>query len=399
MTAKDIEDFLDKYNDYDIRTNHNCRFVDQKCTPDIVCFIADCVLSTDCATKTFTVKDLWETEFFIKNTRVAFHKPYADDPSAHNEYNKVLCQPLKMFAYAHILDVTKSAGKLMFKVRDTQMLEYIASRERNTFLFLQVFFRKIMESSGTMRFYNDYKTSCEGASKAEIREAKCRLYGRYHAFIAANTPTKSKKDSDRILHKVLNVFAYTDMIPGSSGKVHTWEDLMYNKINKRDKGTGKDKTKTRKEARKDEIDEINANFFIEYQVNKAIKNVRKHEGDVSEVHDELATGIATEVHHIFPRSAFPMIASYYENLILLTASQHHQKAHPKGNTQLVSKDYQLTCLMSKSMTIEKSINSGDTFYNKGSFIYVINTGLSENLKEQLSFPEIRKFLVNKYLSL
>ena len=65
MRIEDIQEHLDKYNDYDIRQNKNCRFVDQKCTPDVVCFIADCILSTDCATKAFTVSDLWKTQFFI----------------------------------------------------------------------------------------------------------------------------------------------------------------------------------------------------------------------------------------------------------------------------------------------------------------------------------------------
>ena len=144
--------------------------------------------------------------------------------------------------------------------------------------------------------------------------------------------------------------------------------------------------------------DINENFYIDYQVNKAIKNVKRQQGDVSEVHDELATGIATEVHHIFPKSQFPTIATYYENLILLTSSQHRQKAHPKGNTQVVAKDYQLVCLMAKSQTIETSLNEGDNFYRKESFVGVINTGLTENLDEAISFADIRKFLVAKYLT-
>lgn len=61
-------------------------------------------------------------------------------------------------------------------------------------------------------------------------------------------------------------------------------------------------------------------FYLDTSVNKAIKNVKRQQGDVSEVHDELSTGIATEVHHIFPKSQFPTIATYYENLILLTSS-------------------------------------------------------------------------------
>lgn len=30
MRIEDIQEHLDKYNDYDIRQNKNCRFVDQK---------------------------------------------------------------------------------------------------------------------------------------------------------------------------------------------------------------------------------------------------------------------------------------------------------------------------------------------------------------------------------
>ena len=37
----DIDSFLNQFDDFDIRTTHDARYVDQKCTPDIVCFIAD----------------------------------------------------------------------------------------------------------------------------------------------------------------------------------------------------------------------------------------------------------------------------------------------------------------------------------------------------------------------
>ena len=395
MKREDIQEHLDRYDDYDIRKNHNCRFVDHKCTPDVVCFIADCILSTDCATKSFTVSDLWKTQFFIKNTRIVFHKPYADDRNAHNEYNKVLSQPLKLLAYAHVLEVDDAQRLLVFRINNMELLEYIASRERNAFNFLEVFFRKVVSESGIGRFFEEYKERCKNVTVGEIRAAKNILYGKYHRFISANTPTQSKLDTNRMLHKVLNIFAYAEMIPGSNGKIPDWGDFMYNKVNWRDEG--KDKTLTRNEAAAKETDDINANFYEEYQVDKAIKNVKHKQGDVSEVRDELATGIATEVHHIFPKSQFPMISSYYENLILLTSSQHRQKAHPKGNTQVIDKDYQLTCLMSKSQTIEKSLNGGETFYRKESFVYVINTGLTEHLSETTTFTDIRKFLVKKYL--
>ena len=286
MRIEDIQEHLDKYNDYDIRNNKNCRFVDQKCTPDIVCFIADCILNTDCATKAFTVSDLWKTQFFIENTRIVFHKPYADNESAHNEYDKVLAQPLKLLAYAHVLELDDSQRHLVFGVNNMEMLEYIASRERNAFNFLQVFFHKVVSASGIERFFREYKESCTNATKGEIRAAKNTLYDKYHRFISANTPTKSKLDTTRMLHKVLNVFAYSEMMPGSNCKLQNWGDLMYNKVNWRDEYTGKEKTKTRNEAKAHDTDDINANFYIDYQVNKAIKNVKRQQGDTSEVHDE-----------------------------------------------------------------------------------------------------------------
>lgn len=47
---------------------------------------------------------------------------------------------------------------------------------------------------------------------------------------------------------------------------------MYNKVNWRDEYTGNEKTKIQNEAKAHDTDYINANFYIDYQVNKAIKN-------------------------------------------------------------------------------------------------------------------------------
>ena len=105
------------------------------------------------------------------------------------------------------------------------------------------------------------------------------------------------------------------MLPGSNGKILDWYDLMYNRVNWRDKDK-KQKALTRRQAIASEIEQMNQDFYIEYQVNKAIRKVRDKQGTISEVHDDLANGIATEVHHIFPKSEFPELASYFENLIL-----------------------------------------------------------------------------------
>ena len=110
----------------------------------------------------------------------------------------------------------------------------------------------------------------------------------------------------------------------------------------------------------------------------------------SEVKDQYANGEATQVHHIFPKSEFPEIAHYLENLIKLTATQHFTKAHPNNRTQVINRDYQLVCLLAKSQTIENSLKKiGEKYYRKESFISVINTGLDADLSTSLTFDQIR----------
>jgi len=89
-------------------------------------------------------------------------------------------------------------------------------------------------------------------------------------------------------------------------------------------------------------------------VQKAMNQIRKMYTE-SEVKDQWANGEATQVHHLFPKSEFPQLAHYLENLIKLTATQHFTKAHPNNKTSVVNLDYQLVCLLAKSDSIERSL--------------------------------------------
>ena len=152
---------------------------------------------------------------------------------------------------------------------------------------------------------------------------------------------------------------------------------------------------TRQEAA-DEAINTQQEAFNDYYVKKAMALIRKIQTE-SEVHDQWNTGAATQVHHIFPKSQFPEIAHYVENLILLTASQHYTKAHPNNNTQVVDRDYQLVLLLAKADTIKKSLKLvGDKYYRKESFVFVINTGLSVDWSTSLSFEDIRHMLIQAY---
>ena len=393
--TQNIDKFLDEFQteSYDIRLTHDARYVDQKCTPDVVCFIADCILSTSCANKSFTVNDLWAERFFVENCRVIFGKPSPEDPNAKNEYNKVLSQPLKFLAYAHVLGVSQDKRSLVFRVQEREMLEFISIRERNAYNFMYAFFMKVAEASGIVRYFEEYREDC----KVDAKAARSEIYEKYYRFISANTPSRSRIDVYRMFHKVFNLYAFHEMLPGSTDKLLSLGDLMYNKINMRDK-KAKQKYCTRAEALKRNRHQLNEQFYVDYQVNKAMRMVRKIQGKASEVHDDLDAGAATEVHHIFPKSEYPELATYFENLILLTSSQHRQKAHPNSNFHIVDRDYQMVCLMAKSQTIEEYINEhGETFYTKKSFVDVINQGLQiGGLSEQYSFFDIRKFILGIY---
>lgn len=387
-----ISSYLNQF-DLDIRKSGDARFMDQKCTPDVVCFIADCVINTIQLNQTFVVSDIWESQYFIKNTRAIFNKPWATDKKAQHEYDKFIQQPLKMLAYAQILEVKKNGNQNVYKIRNEEILDYIAQRERNTYNFLYCYFEKVLTDSGLWRYFIDYKNN------PQTKESFNELKARYTRFIIGHTAINGEVEVYRIFPKILNVFAVENQLQGSekghiSKYIFTFSDLMYNRKNWRD--LNKEKSITRQEAELQGFDLEQQEAYNSYYVQKAIALIRKIHSE-SEVHDQWGNGEATQVHHIFPKSDFPQIAHYIENLILLTATQHNTKAHPSNKTQQVNKDYQLTCLLAKSDSIENSLlRFGEKYYRKESFVYVINVGLSSNVDMTLSFADLKTRLIQIY---
>ncbi len=387
-----ISSYLNQF-DLDIRKSGDARFMDQKCTPDVVCFIADCVINTIQLNQNFVVSDIWESQYFIKNTRAIFNKPWATDKKAQHEYDKFIQQPLKMLAYAQILEVKKNGNQNVYKIRNEEILDYIAQRERNTYNFLYCYFEKVLTDSGLWRYFIDYKNN------PQTKESFNELKARYTRFIIGHTAINGEVEVYRIFPKILNVFAVENQLQGSekghiSKYIFTFSDLMYNRKNWRD--LNKEKSITRQEAELQGFDIEQQEAYNSYYVQKAIALIRKIHSE-SEVHDQWGNGEATQVHHIFPKSDFPQIAHYIENLILLTATQHNTKAHPSNKTQQVNKDYQLTCLLAKSDSIENSLlRFGEKYYRKESFVYVINVGLSSNVDMTLSFADLKTRLIQIY---
>ena len=385
-----ITKFLNKY-DLDVRKSHDARFMDQKCTPDVVCFIADCLINLNPQGE-FTVQDVWDMQYFIKNASAIFGKPSPKNETARHEYDKFIQQPLRMLAYAHVLNIEKRGNVNYYGIANLDILDYIATKERNAYNFLYVYITKVLSDSGILKNFEEFKDACIKGTVSQQNYTE--LKERYTRFIIGNTAINGAVEVARIFTKVINVYSAENDIQGTekgrlSKDIIAFSDLMYNRKNWRD--IDKAKSQTRQEAATaEEIQQQEA--YDTYQVTKAMNLLRKIQVD-SEVKDQYANGDATQVHHIFPKSQFPEIAHYLENLIKLTATQHYTKAHPNNHTQVTNKDYQLVCLLAKSQNIEQSLKTtGDKYYRKESFIYVINVGLHAELSQCLSFADIRKQL-------
>ncbi len=395
----EINDFLNKF-DFDVRKTNDARFMDQKVTPDVLCIMADCILNyvADREGIEFTKDDIWDSNYFNTNVKAIFNKPDAQNETTRQEYDKFTSQPLRTLAYANILNMKKDGRKNVYSINNKNLLEFIAMKERNAYVFLFHYLIKVLSDSGELRYFESYKEKHQNSSatKSDFTDLK----ERFQRFIIGNTAINGKTEVNRIFPKILNVYACEYNIPGTikgrmSDHQFYYTDLMYNHPNWRD--TNKDKNVSRNEAMEDHEElmmEQNV-AYSDYMVQKAMNMIRKMYRE-SEVKDQWANGDATQVHHIFPKSQFPQLAAYLENLIKLTPTQHYTMAHPNNKTDSINKDYQLVCLLAKSDSIETSLIRGEFVYRKESFIHVINTGLTENLDYNLDFVGIKRELTRLY---
>lgn len=391
--------------DLDIRKSENARFIDQKVTPDVLSFIADCILNytSGNSKKEFCVKNIWENKYFKKNVEIVFGKPSPENETATHEYDKFIAQPIKTLEYANILNVKKKERTNYFKIKNLELLEYISIKDKNAYIFLSVYLRKVLTDSGFIKFIDEFIEKAKN-SKATAENFKF-LKEKYEKFIIGNTPINGKTEVRRIFTKVLNIFSAENNTLGTIKEhlsKHTiyYQDLMYNRINFRD--LDKEKGLSRQEAALTSEEKKSYENYNEYLITKAIEFIKKKYSE-SEVRDAYANGPAPYVHHIFPKSKFPEIAHYLENLIKLSSEQHYTHAHINGNTHSININYQMICLLSKSESIEKSLIKGEFYYSKNSFIFVINTGLNlkekNKFNEKFTFKEIREKLKTVYKKL
>ncbi len=370
MNINNIEIFLNSKN-LDLRiTNNSPRFIDQKCTPDVLSFIAECILFYGKAT--FTRNDIWNSPAFLKNTSLIFGKPNPTTQATRNEFDKFISQPLDLFSYAGILKKSKRGNMNVFQIIETNILEYIGLKDRYAYYFLIAYLNKVYKDSGFTYCIDMFFTNPNKDNFITLKE-KFETFLRSNSQIGTRgSEVSGQTEIRRIFTKAINPLALDKNSFGSrkgrlSNSKITYSEINYNSINFRDLGKPKNIARKDYDARFEYTIDYN-----KYLMEKAKAWIKKHH-PYSEVNDVLH-GHTAHAHHIFPKNAFPEISHYLENLIALTSGQHLDKAHPQGNTSTVDLIYQCICLKAKKETIKKDSMQKNSYYDKANFIYVLNTG-------------------------
>lgn len=377
-----LDDFLNS-KDYDIRKTNNARWIDQKCTPDVVTIIADCILeytSDDKNKDIFSSMDIWHNNYTVVNVEDIFKKPSPKSKAAKNEYDKFFQQPMEMLSYAGILTKIKKGNRNFYSIADKGLLQEIAFGERYALFFLVKYIEKVLRDSGIYSLFEEFFDKQDKNSYEKVK------FG-FRDFTIEYTPINNETEVFRIFTKVINPLAYDKSSYGTergrlSKDIITYDMLMYNRDNFRDIYQSKPKGITRKEH---ETPSPSRARFIQYQMDKAIKNVKRvnqyYNFGLSEVEGD--DNPATETHHIFPKTEFPEISYFEENLINLTPNQHRNQAHPLGNFSVVDKEFQKIYLIAKLGTIKFSIENNLGVYDFNNFLVVTDTGYRTDIFSQI----------------
>lgn len=387
LEDKDIELFCSRQN-YDLRESHNARWIDQKCTSDVVWSISDFILEyIDAGNYQFTAKDIWKSEYAKKTIAETFSKPGTDEKTAEREYDKVFGQPLCMLCYAGVLrDVSTIPSRHLYVVSKRNILEYIARNDIYALRFLYFYIEHVLSDSG---LYPVFKAFLDKQDQANFTEMKDAFVGFYHQY----TGVQKDYEPKRIFTKVINPLAFRYKKKGSQGgrmseQIITRADLMYNQDNFRDIYRDKPKGVTRQEwlEKHPEIDRRDG--YFEQQMAHSKKLLRKcifdYRGGYSELtmfdDTQADEAPATQMHHIFPRNEFPDIMQYIENIIALTPNQHYGYAHPENNTQTVSLAAQKSLLIAKTSSIGFNLQSQreEHIYDFSNLLYVLSTGWNDD---------------------
>jgi len=391
-----IDNFLSKI-DFDVRKSHNARWIDQKCTPDVVTIVSDCILeflSDKLNTISFTSIEIWHNEYTVQNVLDIFKKPSPVENDARSEYDKFFQQPMELLSYAGILTKKKKGNRNYYQLSDKNLLEEIALSERNSLKFLVKYITKVLKDSDIYYLFEHFFIAQDKKSFQELKQS-------FTSFIKSFTPINGDTEVWRIFIKVINPLAYSNNSLGTergrlSRDIISYDMLMYNRDNFRDIYQRKPKGVTRGSHTSISVPRAK---YIQYLTDKAVKHVKQINQfmnfGLSEINEDVE--LASETHHIFPKSEFPQIAYFLENLINLTPNQHRNHAHPNGNYMMISEEFQKICLIAKMDTIKKSIENNWTDYDFNNFLYVVDTGYDTNVFSKIGlfdYDEVVKKIIS-----
>lgn len=387
LTQESIMAFLAQRN-YDLRVSGNGRWIDQKCAADVVTVVADCIMNYGAAHggEIFTTPDVWHDDYTVANVEAIFTKPGVESIEAKNEYDKFFQQPMEMLAYAGVLRKEKRGSRNFYAIADAEVMEYIALRERNALIFLNIYIERVLRDSGIYRLFENFFGLQTAESYSEMKEG-------FSDFIIRYTKINGIVECNRIFIKVLNPLAYFHHTCGTergrmSKQPITYDMLMYNRNNFRDIYSNKPKGITRKEYAAAHPAAVNDAYY-RYQSAKAKRFLRLFNEQTRGGKSEHADGIhfndrAVHMHHIFSEADYPEICFYLENIIALTPTQHLSYAHPNGKTTEIDHAYQHLLLLSKADRIRENLNSVtvEHIYEFSNLLYVLNVGFDdENVLE------------------
>ncbi|MFT2623664.1 restriction endonuclease [Helicobacter pylori] len=378
MKESQIINFL-KLSDYNIRKTQNARWIDQKCTSDVLSIVADCILEFTqySIKKSFSVKDIWNNPYTNENVKMIFSKPDLNSNFSKHEYDKFFSQPIKLLAYSGILFETKTGNRNIHTIQNIELLEYLMQRETNALKFLILYIQKVLTDSGIYPLFDNFLQKQDTESFKQLKDD-------FTHFTINNTAINNATECFRIFTKIINPLAFYYGKKGTrkgflSNTIITKDELNYNRINWRDIGKNKNTTRQEHELISYSI-VANSNYFI----SKAKKVVKQYNDNFNHSFSEVKGNEivqATQIHHIFPVQDFPLIADYIENLIALTPNQHFIYAHPNNQTRLIDKDFQYICLLAKTNTI---FNDTQGVYDLEHYIFVLNMGLKTTIFSQVN---------------
>lgn len=386
FSQSQIEQFINSKN-YDIRISGNARWIDQKCTPDVLWSISDFILNyVNNCNEQFTVKDIWSSDYAKLTIAETYSKPGTDEKNAENEYDKVFSQPINLLCYAGILEDISPTSRHLYRIINRDVLEYIARNDIYSLRFLQSYIEKVLRDSELYHYFQSFFDYQDSVHYVQLKDAFIQFYHDY-------TPVRKDYEPKRIFTKVINPLAYKYSKKGSergrmSKDIITRSDMMYNQDNFRDVYAGKPKNVTRKEWLESHPHIDIRRGYFEQMMNKAKRIIKDSmnifRNNISELtqfsENHTDNNPATQLHHIFPKNEFPEIMHYLENIVAITPNQHFGFAHPNNNTSIIDLGAQKELLLVKveSIQLNLSDNSEDKIYEFENLLYVLCIGLEDS---------------------